>query len=93
MLPTASGTSIKAPMTAGDYVILQTSWALDYIYDIDQLAAVGFIQSNASKTVYQATLSSEDAITPVYSLDAEVLSVANVTTTNCFGKFTSKSNN
>jgi hypothetical protein len=90
MLPTASGTTIEAPMTAGDYVILQSSWALDYIYDIDQLAAVGFIQNTASKDVYQAALSSEDAITPVYSLDAEVLSVANVTTTNCFGNLSPK---
>lgn len=90
MLPTASGSPIKAPMVAGDYVILKNSWPLDYIYDIDQLAAVGFIQSNTSKDVYQAALSDENAITPVYSLDAEVLSVANVTTTNCSGSFTPK---
>lgn len=88
MLPSASGTPLKAPMANGDYVILQNSWALDYIYDIDQLAAVGFIQSNTSKTVYQSALSSENVVTPIYSLDAEVLSVANVTTTNCFGSLT-----
>jgi len=85
MLPSANGTQLNAPMNDGDYVIMQYSWALDYIYDIDELAVVSFIQNNVNKEVFQAALSSEDAITPVYALDAEVLSVRNVTETNCFG--------
>ena len=85
MLPSASGTGLDAPMNDGDYVILQNSWVLDYIYDIDQLAVVSFIQNNINKEVFQAALSSEDALTPIYSLDAEVLSVENVTSANCFG--------
>ncbi|PLX11894.1 MAG: hypothetical protein C0598_07115 [Marinilabiliales bacterium] len=85
MLPSASGTNLEAPMSDGDYVILQNSWALDYIYDIDELAVVSFIQNNLNKEVFQAALSSEDALTPIYSLDAEVLDVDNVTATNCFG--------
>jgi hypothetical protein len=85
MLPSASGTQLNAPMNDGDYVIEQYFWALDYIYDIDELAVVSFIQNNVNKEVFQAALSSEDDITPVYSLDAEVLSVKNVTETNCFG--------
>ena len=90
MLPSASGTQLDAPMSAGDYVILQNFWVLDYIYDIDQLEVVTFIQSNLNKEVSQTALSSEDALTPVYSLDAEILSVSNVTTTNCFGTLTPK---
>ena len=85
MLPSASGTVLSSPMSDGDYVILQNYWALDYIYDIDEVEVVSFIQSNVSKEVYQAALSSENPVIPIYSLDAEILSVANVTTTNCFG--------
>ncbi len=85
MLPSASGTVLEAPMSSGDYVILQNYWALDYIYDIDQLGVVSFIQNNLNKEVFQSALSSEDALTPIYALDAEVLDVENVTTTNCFG--------
>jgi thiol-disulfide isomerase/thioredoxin len=90
MLPTASGTVLNAPINNGDYVIMQNSWALDYIYDITQLAVVGFIQNNMNKEVFQAALSSEDPLVPVYNLDAEVLDVQNVTTTNCFGSLSPK---
>jgi len=88
MLPSASGTALDAPMNDGDYVIMQNFWVLDYIYDIDELEVVSFVQNNLNKDVAQAALSTEDALVPVYSLDAEVLSVKNVTTTNCFGSFT-----
>lgn len=88
MLPSTSGTPLEAPMSDGDYVIMQNFWALDYIYDINELEVVSFIQNNLNKNVFQACLSSEDPLVPIYSLDAEVLSVENVTTTNCFGSFT-----
>ena len=90
MLPSASGTTLEAPMSSGDYVIYQNSWALDYIYDIDELEVVSFIQNNINKSVFQSALSTADPVTPIYSLDAEVLSVRNVTTTNCFGHLTPK---
>jgi len=90
MLPSASGTVLEAPMSSGDYVISQNYWALDYIYDIDQLAVVSFIQNNLNKEVFQSALSSEDALTPIYALDAEVLDVENVTTTNCSGSLSPK---
>ncbi len=85
MLPTASGTPLHAPMSDGDYVILENYWVLDYIYDIDELAVISFVQNNLNKEVFQAAKSSEDPLTPIYSLDAEVLSVENVTDANCFG--------
>lgn len=85
LLPTQGGAELPASMDDGDYVILQNSWALDNVYDNNELAAVSFVQNASTKEVFQAAISSTDPVTPVYALDAEVLEVSNVTSTNCSG--------
>jgi hypothetical protein len=88
LLPTKSGTSMPSSMVAGDYIILQNSWKLENVYDINELAAVAFVQDNTSKDVHQAGNSSEDPLVPAYNLDVEVLSVSNATSSNCSGSLT-----
>lgn len=84
MLPTSGGTELDA-FAAGDYIILEGSWTHENVYDIEELAAVGFIQNNLSKEVFYAEISSEENLTPLYSLDADVVSTSNFTTDNCTG--------
>ena len=86
MLPSSNGTVLASSYEVGDYVILQDAWLLANIYDMDELAAVGFVQDNTSKDVFQSANSSTDAIEAVYSLDAEVLSVSNVPSASCAGE-------
>jgi len=86
LLPTQGGAELPSSMDNGDYVILQNSWALDNVYDNNELAAVSFVQNASTKEIFQAALSSTDPVSPVYALDAEVLDVDNVTSTNCSGK-------
>jgi len=87
MLPSASGSSLPA-FEAGDYIIVEGSWALANVYDNNQLAAVGFIQNNLSKEIFMAALSSEGQLTPLYTLDANVVGATNMTDDNCTGKLT-----
>jgi len=69
-------------------MILQGSWALQNIYDMDMLGAVGFIQDNAGKEVQQAANSSEDPLTPLYDTEVTVTAVENISETNCLGVVT-----
>ena len=71
-----------AGVFTADYVILETSWVLENIYDMDELAAVGFVQDRVTKDVWQAANSGTDPLTPVYASDAELLQVLNVPSTN-----------
>ncbi len=84
MLPNQNGTELPA-FAAGEYVILQYSWEHQNVYDIDELAAVGFVQNNSSKEVLQSGNSSSNVFTPVYSTDAEVIDVSNVSQSYCIG--------
>jgi hypothetical protein len=85
MLPSSAGATLPTEWETGDYVILQNSWVLANIYDIDELAVVGFVQDKSSKEVYQAANSSTGALTPVYASDAELLNILNVPSTICSG--------
>jgi hypothetical protein len=85
MLPTPTGTQLPDEMEAGDYVILQSSWMLENIYDMDELGVVGFVQSKILKDVHQAANSSTDPLSPVYASDAELLNIMNVPSSNCSG--------
>jgi len=87
LLPSRSGTQLSAFQT-GDYVIIQTAWALANVYNNDQIAAVAYVQDNTTKHVHQAAVSSTNAIVPVYANDAAVTEVMNVTSTNCSGRIT-----
>jgi len=55
------------------------------VYDIDQIAAVGFVQNNTNKHVHQAANSSTDPIVPIYANDAAVKVIENATSSNCSG--------
>ena len=86
MLPSKDGTSLSS-FDVGDYIIIETSWPFepDQVYDIDELAAVGFIQNKLTKEVHQSALSSTNIITLPYNRDLQVLDISNVSVTNCSG--------
>lgn len=85
MLPNQSGTTLPA-FEAGEYVIYEYEWEHQNVYEIDELAAIGFIQNNSNKEVQQAANSSDEMFTPLYSDDAEVTDVRNISLYNCDGK-------
>lgn len=85
MIPDANGTVIPDSWQPGDYIILQGSWELANIYNMDELGVVGFIQNNTSKDVHQAANSSPDPMTPLYDNEASITSIDNISETNCLG--------
>ena len=84
MIPSANGTALPN-FVDGDYLILQGSWELDNVYEIDELAAVAFVQDNIDKQVHQAANNSEEALTPLFSYDAQATSVSGMAHANCSG--------
>ncbi len=84
MLPNQTGTTLPA-FSAGDYVILQYSWVHQNVYDIEELAAVGFVQNNDNKEVLQAANSSDLLFDPLFATDAQVTRVDNVSQSLCIG--------
>ncbi len=85
MLPHSAGTQLPSDWNVGDYVIIQNSWALENIYDMDELGVVGFVQKGLIKEVLQAGNSSTDPLSPVYESDAELMNILNVPSSNCSG--------
>ncbi len=85
MCPGSGGTKINKALVAGDYQIIETSWKLANVYTVSELAAVGFVQNNANKEIFQTVNSSTDAVTPLYANDAEILSIEKTSPTNCMG--------
>ncbi|MCX6271128.1 MAG: T9SS type A sorting domain-containing protein [Bacteroidetes bacterium] len=85
MLPTRSGTALPSKMVAGDYVIIQSSWKLASVYNVNELAVVGFVQSNSTKNVRQAVNGSNNPVIPIYSNDACVMAISNVPVNSCTG--------
>jgi hypothetical protein len=88
MLPTKDGTVLPSPMSPGDYAIIETSWPLANVYDINQLAAVAFVQNKTSKEVHQSVNSTTSTLVLPYDNDLQVMEVTNYSTTNCSGKVT-----
>ncbi len=84
MLPSSSGTALDN-FGNGEYIILEDSWKLANIYDMDELSAVGFVQDNLNKDVHQACNSSTDPITLPYDNDVEVTSISNLPKADCSG--------
>lgn len=84
LLPNRHGTSLAA-FEPGDYVIIEAAWELQNVYDIGELAAVGFIQDNDNKDIHQAANSSTEPIIPHYANDAAVTSISDYAKTNCSG--------
>ncbi len=88
MLPTNAGTLLPSSMSNGDYMIIETAWKLANVYDMSQLAAVGFIQNKTTKEVHQAANSSTDALVMPYDNDLQVLNISDVPTAICNGTIT-----
>jgi len=89
MVPDEDGTPLPA-FDAGDYIIIQGSWLLQNIYEIDELGVVGFIQNNITKEVQQAGNSTADPLTPIYNNEVNVADIKNVSETNCLGSVNPK---
>ena len=90
MLPTNAGHALPSSFTTGQYMILTNKWALENVYDNDELAVVVFIQNYATKEVYQTAVSSTSALTPLFANDAELTNVYYATDKNCSGTMTPK---
>ena len=82
ILPKQSGYSMPA-MSAGEYIIIESSWVHQNVYTISELALVGFIQDGTSKEVHQAAPSS--TIVPLYNLDVDLKDVSNYSNYSCNG--------
>ncbi len=90
MLPTNAGKTLPSNFSSGQYMILTNKWALENVYDNSELAVVVFIQDYATKEVYQAAISSTNAITPMFTNDAELTNVYYATDKNCSGTMAPK---
>jgi thiol-disulfide isomerase/thioredoxin len=49
MLPNATGTALPAVMNVGDSVNYNFSWPMANVYNVDQIAVVGFVQQDGVK--------------------------------------------
>jgi hypothetical protein len=85
MLPNPGGTQLNNSFEVGDYVIIQQSWELANVYDIDELGVVGFVQDNSSKVVHQAGDSSTEPFSPLFTNDADLVEIQNIPSKNCLG--------
>lgn len=85
MLPTHLGTNLPSVWEEGDYLILNQSWELANIYDMDELGVVGFVQQNITRSVEQAGNSEDEPFDAYFATDAALLSLNNLTATNCAG--------
>jgi thiol-disulfide isomerase/thioredoxin len=65
MLPNATGTALPAVMNVGDSVNYNFSWPMANVYNVDQIAVVGFVQQDGVKEIiqggYSRTLINNDA--------------------------------
>ena len=84
MLPGSSGTELPA-FAPGEYKILQYSWEYQNVYDVDELAVVGFAQNSSTKEVLQAANSSDELFSPLYTSDAEITGSSNISQNYCIG--------
>lgn len=82
ILPKQVGYILPA-MTAGEYLIIESSWVHQNVYDINELALVGFIQDGTSKEVHQCANSG--IINPLYDLDVDLTVVSNYSNYSCNG--------
>ncbi|MCF8368238.1 MAG: T9SS type A sorting domain-containing protein [Bacteroidales bacterium] len=84
LVPTKSGIILPA-FEADDYMIIQTEWEHQNVYEEDELATIGFIQRTNNKEIQQAANSSTNALTPLHANDAEILEINNISVYNCLG--------
>jgi hypothetical protein len=90
LLPTKTGISLPTPMSAGDYVIIQSYWVLANVYTISELSVVGFVQNPTTKEVHQSANLSLQAMTALHSNDVELTSFTNMIDKYCETSFQPK---
>jgi len=56
MMPDAGGTTFYKSWSKGEDQIVNHSWDIEHIYDLEELLMVAFIQDELTKEVYQASL-------------------------------------
>lgn len=84
MIPGATGTLLP-DFETGDYMILSGSWAMQNVYNMDEVGVVGFVQDDDDKTVHQAGNGSTEPLVPLYTTDVSMLEIGNVAERNCLG--------
>ena len=82
ILPRQNGYTLPA-MSAGEYIIIESSWVHQNVYDINELALVCFVQDGTTKEVHQAANSG--TIAPLYNLDVDLKDVSNYSQYSCNG--------
>jgi hypothetical protein len=86
MLPGSSGTTINSTMVAGDYVLLEGAWKFGTVYDVTQIASVGFVQNKNTKEIYQTANSTTNALVLPFSTDLQVMEILNVPSKTCINR-------
>jgi hypothetical protein len=87
MLPDANGTALPSTWNVSDSQTLTFALRMPwYIYDLNQIAIVGFVQNNANKDVQQAAYSQPIGGVPT-TLDASIVSVTNIPSVICTSSF------
>jgi hypothetical protein len=86
MLPGSNGTTMPSSMIPGDYVLLEGSWKIGTVYDLTQIASVGFVQDKSTKEIFQTANSSTNSLVMPYSTDLQVMNVLNVPSITCKNK-------
>jgi hypothetical protein len=86
MLPSKEGTAMPISMASGDYIITEGTWPFGTVYDVNEIASVGFVQNKSTKEVHQAANSSTDPLVLPYDNDVQVMEISNLPTTTCTGK-------
>lgn len=69
LLPSAAGTSLPKTWFAGQVETVTATWKMENVYDLRQIAVVGFVQNPGTKVVHQATIS-EPNLSPAGPDDA-----------------------
>ena len=54
MLPSAAGTVLPSNWTVGQSETIEVKWDFANVYNLDQIAAVGFVQNNRNREVLQS---------------------------------------
>lgn len=83
LLPEKTGVSLPSSMQAGEYVIIQSSWPLTNVYNVDQLSLIGFVQNTLNKEVYQAANVSAGNFVALFNNDAELMKFTNLSDRMC----------
>jgi hypothetical protein len=87
LLPTKTGIALPTPMATGDYVILQSYWALANVYDLDELSVVGFVQNPTTKEVHQSANLQLEPLTALHTNDVELTGFTNMIEKYCESTF------